>query len=147
MVNNNLDQSVDRFQIAAGWYIIEQVVVKLEYVKQNYDTIFLPLMVRMPDLTVSCLKLLFRFNYFRILKCLIPRYIGLIVLLSFHVDRLFVQLRFLSRLSWLQVLQQIVIIIYTSAGNQTLINLVSGIIKPITRGNTTVCSGIPEISR
>jgi hypothetical protein len=36
-VKNNLDQSVNRFQIGAGWFMIEQVVVKLEYVKQNYN--------------------------------------------------------------------------------------------------------------
>jgi phosphate-selective porin len=36
-VKNNLDQSVNRFQLAAGWFLIEQVVVKLEYVKQNYN--------------------------------------------------------------------------------------------------------------
>lgn len=37
LVNNNLDQQVDRFQIAAGWYLLEQIVIKLEYVNQNYD--------------------------------------------------------------------------------------------------------------
>lgn len=31
------DQSVNRFQLAAGWFIIKQVVVKVEYVKQNYQ--------------------------------------------------------------------------------------------------------------
>ena len=36
LVRNNLDQSVNRFQLAAGWQVIEQVIIKLEYVKQNY---------------------------------------------------------------------------------------------------------------
>jgi hypothetical protein len=36
LVNNNLDQSVDRFQLAAGWFMLEQIVIKLEYVNQNY---------------------------------------------------------------------------------------------------------------
>jgi hypothetical protein len=36
-VSNHLDQSVDRIQVAAGWLPIKQVVVKLEYVKQNYS--------------------------------------------------------------------------------------------------------------
>ena len=36
-VKNNLDQSISRIQIAAGWYIIQPVVVKLEYVKQTYN--------------------------------------------------------------------------------------------------------------
>ncbi len=36
-VKNDLDQSVNRFQVAAGWFPIQQVVVKLEYVKQNYS--------------------------------------------------------------------------------------------------------------
>jgi hypothetical protein len=34
---NDLNQSVSRFQLGAGWFIIEQVVVKLEYVNQNYN--------------------------------------------------------------------------------------------------------------
>jgi hypothetical protein len=37
MVNNNLDQSVNRVQLAAGWYLLEQIVMKLEYVNQNYN--------------------------------------------------------------------------------------------------------------
>jgi hypothetical protein len=36
-VLNNLDQSVNRFQLGAGWFLIDQVVLKLEYVKQNYN--------------------------------------------------------------------------------------------------------------
>jgi len=36
-VNNSLDQSVNRFQLAAGWFLIEQVLLKLEYVNQNYN--------------------------------------------------------------------------------------------------------------
>lgn len=36
MVDNNLDQSVNRLQIGAGWYLIKQVLIKLEYVDQNY---------------------------------------------------------------------------------------------------------------
>ena len=35
-VKNYLDQTISRIQIGAGWYIIEPVVVKLEYVKQTY---------------------------------------------------------------------------------------------------------------
>ena len=37
LVNNNLDQSVDRFQLAAGWFLLDQILLKLEYVKQNYN--------------------------------------------------------------------------------------------------------------
>jgi hypothetical protein len=33
---NNLDQSVSRFQAVAGWYMTESIVVKLEYVNQDY---------------------------------------------------------------------------------------------------------------
>jgi len=36
-VNNDLDRKVNRFQVAAGWFLIEQVLLKLEYVNQNYD--------------------------------------------------------------------------------------------------------------
>jgi hypothetical protein len=36
-VKNHLDMSVDRFQLAAGWFLIKQVVIKLEYVNQNYN--------------------------------------------------------------------------------------------------------------
>lgn len=36
-VNNNLDQSVNRVQVAAGWYMLKQVMMKLEYVKQDYN--------------------------------------------------------------------------------------------------------------
>jgi hypothetical protein len=36
-VSNNLEQSVNRFQLAAGWFLIEQVLLKLEYVNQNYN--------------------------------------------------------------------------------------------------------------
>jgi hypothetical protein len=36
-VMNNLDQSVNRVQLAAGWFLIDQVVLKLEYVKQDYN--------------------------------------------------------------------------------------------------------------
>jgi hypothetical protein len=35
-VKNNLDNSVDRIQVAAGWYPIPEVLVKAEYVNQNY---------------------------------------------------------------------------------------------------------------
>jgi hypothetical protein len=30
------DQSVNRIQVAAGWFLIKQIILKLEYVKQNY---------------------------------------------------------------------------------------------------------------
>lgn len=36
-VNNDLDQTVNRFQVAAGWYMLKQVMMKLEYVKQDYN--------------------------------------------------------------------------------------------------------------
>jgi hypothetical protein len=36
LVDNNLDQSVNRFQAGAGWYMIKQVLLKIEYVDQNY---------------------------------------------------------------------------------------------------------------
>jgi hypothetical protein len=36
-VDNDLDRKVTRFQVAAGWFLIEQVLLKLEYVNQNYD--------------------------------------------------------------------------------------------------------------
>jgi hypothetical protein len=36
-VNNDLDQKVNRLQLAAGWFIIEQVLLKLEYVDQKYE--------------------------------------------------------------------------------------------------------------
>jgi len=35
-VQNNADQSVDRLQIGAGWFILESMLLKLEYVDQNY---------------------------------------------------------------------------------------------------------------
>jgi hypothetical protein len=35
-VKNYLDQSISRLQIAAGWYIVDPVLIKLEYVKQTY---------------------------------------------------------------------------------------------------------------
>lgn len=35
-VESETDQSVDRVQIGAGWFILPSTVVKLEYVKQNY---------------------------------------------------------------------------------------------------------------
>ena len=34
---NKLDQSVSRYQVSAGWYMIESVVLKLEYVNQAYN--------------------------------------------------------------------------------------------------------------
>ncbi len=34
--NQIVNQSVNRIQLAAGWFLIEQIVLKLEYVKQNY---------------------------------------------------------------------------------------------------------------
>ncbi len=34
---NNLNQSVSRLQISAGWFLIEQILLKLEYVHQNYN--------------------------------------------------------------------------------------------------------------
>lgn len=37
LVDNNLDQKVNRLQIAAGWFLLEQIVLKLEYVNQNYE--------------------------------------------------------------------------------------------------------------
>ena len=37
MVQNKDDQSINRLQIGAGWYIIKSVLVKLEYVDQNYS--------------------------------------------------------------------------------------------------------------
>lgn len=37
MVQNKNDQSINRLQIGAGWYIIKSVLVKLEYVDQNYS--------------------------------------------------------------------------------------------------------------
>jgi hypothetical protein len=36
LVNNDLDMSVNRVQVAAGWFLIEQVLLKLEYVNQNF---------------------------------------------------------------------------------------------------------------
>jgi hypothetical protein len=36
-VSNNLDQSVSRVQLGTGWFLIEHIVVKLEYVIQNYN--------------------------------------------------------------------------------------------------------------
>jgi hypothetical protein len=36
-VDNDLDRKVTRFQVAAGWFLIEEVLLKLEYVNQNYD--------------------------------------------------------------------------------------------------------------
>jgi len=35
-VKNDADQSVNRLQIGAGWYILESMLLKLEYVDQNY---------------------------------------------------------------------------------------------------------------
>lgn len=36
VVNNDLEQSVDRTQFALGWFLIDQIAIKLEYVDQNY---------------------------------------------------------------------------------------------------------------
>jgi hypothetical protein len=36
-VKNQADQSVSRFQIAAGWSLVEPVLLKLEYVNQQYS--------------------------------------------------------------------------------------------------------------
>ncbi len=36
-VQNDADQAVDRLQIGAGWYILESMLLKLEYVDQNYS--------------------------------------------------------------------------------------------------------------
>lgn len=36
-VDNDLDRKVTRFQVAAGWFLIDQVLLKLEYVDQNYE--------------------------------------------------------------------------------------------------------------
>jgi hypothetical protein len=35
-VNNDLDMSVNRVQVAAGWFMLESVLIKLEYVNQQY---------------------------------------------------------------------------------------------------------------
>ena len=35
-VSNDADLSIDRFQIGAGWFITKNIVVKAEYVDQNY---------------------------------------------------------------------------------------------------------------
>lgn len=37
LVKNDADQSVDRLQIGAGWFILESLLLKLEYVAQNYS--------------------------------------------------------------------------------------------------------------
>jgi hypothetical protein len=37
LVDNDLNLSTSRFQIAAGWFLIEQVLLKLEYVDQQYN--------------------------------------------------------------------------------------------------------------
>ena len=37
MVNNDGDQSVDRLQIGAGWFMTNDVMLKLEYVDQQYE--------------------------------------------------------------------------------------------------------------
>jgi hypothetical protein len=36
-VKNNNDNSVNRVQVGAGWYIVPNVLVKAEYVDQNYS--------------------------------------------------------------------------------------------------------------
>lgn len=36
-VENDNDQSVDRMQIGGGWFITDEVMLKLEYVDQNYE--------------------------------------------------------------------------------------------------------------
>jgi hypothetical protein len=36
-VQNNDDQSINRLQIGAGWYILKSLLIKLEYVDQNYS--------------------------------------------------------------------------------------------------------------
>ena len=36
-VQNDADQSVTRLQIGAGWFILESLVLKLEYIDQNYS--------------------------------------------------------------------------------------------------------------
>ena len=37
LVQNNNDQAVDRLQVGAGWYILESMLLKFEYVNQNYS--------------------------------------------------------------------------------------------------------------
>ncbi len=36
-VKNDQSQSVDRWQIDAGWKLTDNIIAKLEYVNQNYD--------------------------------------------------------------------------------------------------------------
>jgi len=36
-VDDNLDRKVNRFQVAAGWFMIEHILLKLEYVNQKYE--------------------------------------------------------------------------------------------------------------
>lgn len=36
-VSNDNDQSVDRIQVGAGWFMTQNVMLKLEYVDQNYE--------------------------------------------------------------------------------------------------------------
>ena len=36
-VNNDIDQKVNRLQVAAGWFLIPEVLLKLEYVDQKYE--------------------------------------------------------------------------------------------------------------
>jgi hypothetical protein len=36
-VSNDQDQSVSRYQIGAGWFITESILLKAEYVNQDYD--------------------------------------------------------------------------------------------------------------
>lgn len=35
--SNGLDVTIDRFQLAGGWYLTDKVLMKIEYVTQNYD--------------------------------------------------------------------------------------------------------------
>jgi len=37
LVQNDTDQSVNRLEVGAGWFILESIVLKAEYVDQNYD--------------------------------------------------------------------------------------------------------------
>jgi len=37
LVKNSNDQTVNRLQIGAGWFILESIVLKVEYVDQNYN--------------------------------------------------------------------------------------------------------------
>jgi hypothetical protein len=38
---NNLDSSIDRVQIGCGWFITPDIMVKAEYVDQNYNDFIL----------------------------------------------------------------------------------------------------------